>query len=154
MGDKMADELTPDEEYEIVRHIRRIQDKVAIRCGLSCGWVARQRQRSSITNEYEWVGWGAIVGKGYFFIPNEDARHDPEDAAFIDRLAEEVMGYPPDSPQHLQVRLDEARGTLSVLNEDAARLSGRIMDYIQRIAVLERKLQEAEGGVSDGRKSG
>ena len=101
MMDSLYDDMTNADWLVIHDNLSAIQDRVASRTELVRGWIARQR---TIGVEKKWIGATLVVGAGACFIPNEELMHSPDDPVFIDMLAEQILGYPPDSPEHYHER--------------------------------------------------
>lgn len=101
------EELAPGEIDRQYANIRKIQFEVALRCGgARQEWIARQMD-SSLPEDAQWVGWGFVVNHECLFVPHGEAMHDSDDQTFIDKLAEEALGYPPYGRQHLEALIVE-----------------------------------------------
>lgn len=102
MMGNLYDDMKNADWLVIHDNLSAIQDRVAERTGLARGWIARQQ---TIGIPRQWIGATLVVGAGACFIPNEELMHSPDDPVFIDMLAEQILGYPPDSPEHYHERL-------------------------------------------------
>lgn len=137
-------ELAPGELDAQYNNIREIQFLVALRCGKGCDWIARHQDRD-LPEGARWIGWGFVVNGQCLFVPHGDALHDPKDRAFIDRLAEEALGYPLHGREHLEALIAERRHWIALRDQaikeaqrDKSAFLRQIDDYQEKLAALKR----------------
>lgn len=130
-------EYTREELDAQYNNIRSIQFQVALRTHKLGDWIARQQNGNG-----EWYGWAFIVNRKCIFIPDADVMHDPTDAEFIDRLATEVLGFSPDSLEHLREQEAEARALRDQYFQERAEAQKRL-ELARRhlLRIMQKRLE-------------
>ena len=130
-------DIANDEYQRRYENVRAIQFHVSLRARKSRGWIARQQLKN------EWFGFAFIVGDVHLFIDTADVMHNATDKMFIDKYATEVLGYPPDSVQHIEAQIAEYDELIVTSENEKTAIATRINNYQHEKRKLEVRLAES-----------